>query len=120
MPSSLLPSRSARNSESISPSSFCFIASKFSRAASRNFFLASAAGFFVIGFALLVYLSDRVGHGRMQVVAERLVDSCTDKLTRLRIAGQEYGAVDFRRLSRCPSAEPGGASGHRAFDQHLH
>src|SRR6266852_1636726 len=99
MPSSLLPSRSARSSESISPSSFCFIASKFSRAASRNFFRASAAGFFIIGFALLVYLSDRVGHGRMQVVAERFVDSGANKLTGLRVAGQEHGAVDFRRLS---------------------
>src|SRR6266851_8781584 len=103
MPSSLLPSRSARNSESISPSSFCFIASKFSRAPSRNFFRASAAGFFVIGIALLVYLSDRVGHGRMQVVAESFVDSCADKLTRLRIASQKDGAVDFRRLTGGPS-----------------
>src|ERR1700730_10966230 len=105
MPSSLLPSRSARNSESISPSSFCFIASKFSRAASRNFLRASAeSGFLVIGFALLVYLSDRVGHGRMQVVAERLVDSGADKFSRLRITSEEDGAVDFRGLSRCASA----------------
>src|SRR5690242_18815640 len=104
MPSSLLPSRSARNSESISPSSFCFIASRFSRAASRNLLRASAAGFLVIGFALLVYLSDRVGHGRMQVVAERLVDSCADKFSRLRIASEEHGAIDFRRLSGCASA----------------
>src|ERR1700756_4091758 len=105
MPSSLLPSRSARNSESISPSSFCFIASKFSRALSRNFFRApAAAGFLVIGFALLVYLSDRVGHGRMQVVAERLVDSGADKFSRLRIAGKEHGAVDFRGLSGSPAA----------------
>src|SRR5882757_67283 len=105
MPSSLLPSRSARNSESISPSSFCFIASKFSRAASRNLFRASApSGFFVIGFALLVYLSDRVGHGRMQVVAERLVDPGADEFSRLRIASEEHGAVDFRRLSGSPAA----------------
>src|SRR5271166_107458 len=120
MPSSLLPSRSARNSESISPSSLLLVSSSCSRALARNFFRFAATGFLAIGFATPGILGGRAGDRSMQIVAERLVDAGADELTRLRVAGQKNGAVDFRRLARGARAQPRRASGHRALDQHVH
>src|SRR5208282_4825014 len=106
MPSSLLPSRSARNSESISPSSLVFVSSSCSRVLARNFFRFAPTGFFAIEFATPDILSGRAGDGRVQVVAERLVDSCADELARLGVARQKHGAIDFRRLTRRSPAQP--------------
>src|SRR5208282_5311657 len=120
MPSSLLPSRSARNSESISPSSLFFVSCSCSRVLARNFFRFAATALFAIEFATPAILGGRAGDGCVQVVAERVVDSCADELARLRLARQEYGAIDFRRLTGRSPAQSRGASGHRALDQHLH
>src|ERR1019366_8536291 len=120
MPSSLLPSRSARDSESISPSSLVFVSSSCSRVLARNFFRFAATGFFNIEFATPGILSGCVDDGCVQVVGERLVDSCAYELARLRVAREKYGAVDFRRLTRRSPAQPRGAPGHRTLDQHLH
>src|ERR1039458_4335210 len=120
MPSSLLLSRSARDSESISPSSLVFVSSSCSRALARNFFRFGATGFFAIEFATPGILSGRTGDGCVQVVAERLVDSCADELARLCVACKKYGAIDFRRLTGRSPAHSRGASGHRTRSEHLH
>src|ERR1700733_8513073 len=119
MPSSLLPSRSARNSESISPSNLFFVSSSCSRAVARNFFRSAVSGFFAIEFTTPGILSGRACDRCMQIVAECLVDSRADELACLRIAREKHRAVDFRRLSRRSAAQPRRASRHRAFDQHL-
>src|SRR5208337_2375044 len=120
MPSSLLLSRSARNSESISPSSLVFVSSSCSRAWARNFFRFAPTGFFAIEFATPGILGGRAGDRCMQIVAERLVDSCANELARLRVARKKYGAIDFRRLARGSRAQARRASRHRTLDQHVH
>src|SRR5271156_5600054 len=119
MPSSLLPSRSARNSESISPSSLVLVSSSCSRALTRKFLRFAPTGFFVIEFPTPNILRGRPGDRCVQVVTERLVDSRADELARLGVAREKYRAVDIRRLARGSPAHPRRASRHRTFNQHF-
>src|SRR5271156_5668676 len=107
MPSSLLPSRSARSSESISPSSLFLVSSSCSRALTRNLLRFAATGFFVIEFPTPNILSGRAGDRCVQVITERFVDSRADELARLGVARKKYRAVDFRGLARGSCAQPG-------------
>src|ERR1035437_1337641 len=120
MPSSLLLSRSARNSESISPSSLVFVSSSCSRVLARNFFRFAATGFIVIEFATPGILSGRGGDGCVLGVAESLVDSLSGELARLRGARKKSGAIDGRRWPGRSPAHPRRATGHRTLDQPLH
>src|SRR5579885_2480445 len=120
MPSSLLPSRSARSSVSISPSSLFFISSRRSLVVARNFLRLAAllelAAFLGIGEPR--YLDAR-DNRRGQVVCHRPIDTRPYELAGGGVAVEKNRAVDFRRLAREPADRTGGAVRSGPLDQHL-
>src|ERR1700692_4340902 len=117
MPSSLLPSRSAFSSESISATSLFFISSKFWRRSLRNFF--RFAGVFFVGIAITPSVYARTRHYRMEIVAERPLDLRADEIPRLGVSLEHHHAIDFGRLRWSSPAKPRGAPRRRALDHHL-
>src|SRR5277367_1939700 len=98
MPSSLLPSRSARISESISLSSLVFISPSCSRILARNFFLLVAAAFFGI-IRRPLWLRHCARDPSVKVVSRSAFNTRTDDLARLGFAAEQDRTVDFGRLS---------------------
>src|SRR5437879_5557337 len=117
MPSSLLPSRSALSSESISARSLTFISLKCSLRSARNFFRFAAVDFFAI--ARHLSLSNPARNFSHQVVAEGPLDPGSHELAGIRLAPQDHHPVDFRRLEGRSPAHPRGALRNRALDHDL-
>src|SRR5271166_1345599 len=120
MPSSLLPSRSARSAVFISARIFSFISSRRSLTLARNFLRLVEAGFLGMYRQPLCALGlGRVQNPRVQVVRKSFLDPGADELTRFGFSPQEHHPVDFRRLSRgAPVHSP--RSRTLAFDHHFH
>src|SRR5262245_49422504 len=118
MPSSLLPSRSARIAVFISARIFSFISSRRSLTLARNFLRLVEAGFLGM-YRQPLYRLGRVQDPCMQIIGESLLDSGADELARLGVAAQEYHAVYIGRLRRAASAQTP-RSLAVAFDQHFH
>src|SRR6185437_2425478 len=117
MPSSLLSSRSALSSESISLTSLPFISSRCSWRSARNFLRFAAVDFLAIARTFSV--CHRTRYNRVKIVAEGPLDPCADEITRLGIPFEDHHAVNFGRLRRSSPAKPRGAPGSRTLDQNF-
>src|SRR5579871_4717782 len=101
MPSSLLPSRCALSSFSISSSSFDLVSSRCSCALSRNFLRLAAAAFLGMARRLLHFFLARgicAGHASAQIIGQGFLDSNVHKLAGQRVSFEKYRAVDFGGL----------------------
>src|SRR5260370_22823395 len=117
MPSSLLPSRSARIALFISPRIFSFISSRLLRTLARNFLRLVEAGFLGIDGQPLYGLG-RVQDSRMQIVDKGLLDPGADELSRFGFSAHDYHALDFGRLGPdAPAQAP--LTRSLALDQHF-
>src|SRR5579859_6782709 len=117
MPSSLLPSRSALSSESISARSLAFISSRCCLRSARNFFRFAAVDFFAI--ARHLSLSNPARNFPHQIVAESTLDPGAHELAGIGLATQHHHPVDFRCLERASPAHSRGAPRHHALNHYL-
>src|SRR5712664_3081665 len=118
MPSSLLPSRSALSSDSISARSLAFVSIRCSRRSARNFFLFAAVDFF--GIARHPFpLNNLPRYLATQVIAESPIYTGAHKLTGLGLTLEDHHPVDFGRLAGRSPAQPRGAPGQRTLNQDL-
>src|SRR5260370_39448558 len=97
MPSSLLPSRSALSSDSISARSLAFVSSNCSRRAARNFFLFAAVDFFGVDRHPFP-LNNLPRYLATHVIAESPIDTGAHKLTGLCLTLEDNHPVEFRSL----------------------
>src|ERR1700722_11019874 len=122
MPSSLLPSRCALRSVSISSSNLALVSSRCSCALSKNPFRLSFTAdsrFDFLGMTEDLLHSFRAGHSSTQVVGQCLVDTYAHKLAGRRFTLEEDRAVNLGRLRLAAPAHPRGPARNGALDQHL-